>query len=262
MSFIKYQKLYLICLIGALATLTFIGLFFVQIFYVVLLVAAIGLLCYWFFKRMKKMEMLRLLKIMDADCDPELFIKKAKQIVTSHFAFRITRDMYHFSIVVALNDLNKKQEAYDELNGINFKRLKKNNVFYELQYYGLLIYYYIESNNMNEALKLIFRLKDLVERYKKNKKTREIAESVWDGIEMHLHFEKEEYETCYDYYESKFNYSQRNNIRQKVVFAYKLGIMNLEQDIEKAKAYFNYVIQYGNKIYVVKEAGEHMKLLV
>ncbi len=264
MHYLKYEKIYVIILICSLWDLIFFPIFFtahhsdvlsliVSISFPVLLGLVIVL------SKLSKASIIKFHKLIEVYCNTELYANKAEQISNSVFAFSSTRIIYRYYKIKANYEAGNFQQAYKELMETDIPLVKKYKTI-ALDYYYILISYYLRIKKMDEALSIFAKLNDIKEKYDKNNKIKSIAEDTYKRAEALIFFNNKQYDKCLDYYSSKYSKSS-NTIRVNVKIAYLLGVIYMNDDPERAKAFFNYVLAYGNTLYEVKNAEEHMNAM-
>lgn len=199
--------------------------------------------------------------ILENHCDYELFCKKAKKIADSKYAFRSVRESFRLAKIEALFDGGQFKQANDEFEQLDLSYIViVQHITYFIGYNNFLIKNHLRLNQLEEAQKAFATLEEYVERYKNRKRVSPVLISFLKLVEAEIDFYKKNYEKCTGLYQSIYE-STDATTKLKVHAAYKLGIILMGNDNQKAKEYFEYAIQRGNKFYVAHEAQEQLKSL-
>lgn len=255
MIFTKYQKLVRCFIMIGVIVLAAITIFagsrkLVSIAMLVILV--IMLITLRIIKKKQSIKAMEMLNIYLCNCDPALFIKKVMPIAYSTWTYKNIKYYWQLWIVNALYDLGKVSEAYKVLENLQVDNIDDLLPNGKLIYMVNKLHYFLVHNELFKAEKIYIDICDS----SKLKDDREVVRLV-QFCEAEIDYYKENYDKCYDYFLSVFNNCEIN-MRQKVLTAYRLGVICSNMKIENAEKFYAFVVANGNKMNVVKMAEEEM----
>ncbi len=189
-------------------------------------------------------------------CDLLAFFNEIQVLVNSKFVFKNTKLKLQFLIVDALLDSGKFEQAFAVLNAIDAKRPQRR---FSYLYYSAKYHIYMEDRNAAETELILLKME--AEKYKRFKKKYNDMMETYTDLQNKLMFIKNEYGNCAEYFRKIYESSFKTPY-EKVFSAYYLGVVSMDKnEAERAKEYFTYTVEKGNKLFIVWKAKDYLDQL-
>ena len=201
-------------------------------------------------EKMYKRILKRVLVILFNDCDPIMYLEMLKKILPRKPMIPQISSYLFLSLGLAF--AGQYEESIDQLRKVSyFSRGKKGN-FEKVFYYSLLFLTYIGMSNINRAEEMLAQLDQIVTDTK-----RADWEKLVAGMHILLKIENSVYNGALDY--RSLSFDERTDRFNMVLVKYWSGkAYQGLGDIENAQEAFEYVIENGNRLYVVSRAENYL----
>lgn len=224
-----------------------------KLFILVILSVTTAVIVLWLVRENSKNR--KLMELLEQDCSPEAFVMETRTMLAKEKKKKNSRKKEGLLICigVGLNAMGRYEEALCEMNSDHMpqKRCTKRNL---AEYYHCLFLNYVELGRLDMAEDALADMKEAT----KTTGDRRLKNKYKQDVHL-LNIARGNYENAKGIFLEE--YSKARTKYERVCAAYILGVIcsKIGSD-EDAKEAFEYVVENGNKLHIVKLATEQLGL--
>ena len=192
------------------------------------------------------------------DCDPDKLIKEYYPLLANAGDNLVDLVLLNLSAgYLYVGDFNSAQNA---LNNVRFHKL--TNPYFKIIYYSNQVCLCSEMDKITEAQGFLEALKNTIDTMKKLKNMdKNKILLLYNSYVSAMNMKKD----CYEGVEQQIFVLLQNSTNKAYMVVYKFNLAELYLKtgrVEEAKRLFEFVVQNGNTMYVVKEAEKYLAELI
>ena len=216
---------------------------------------------YYVFGLLANKEYNKISLTLTNECDPYKYIKAISPLVIK----AKNKDLKTFlmlRLAARYGDCGAFEQSKELLDSIQLSKKAASSirVSNHIMYYNSLITYYLKENNIDKALDYLRLFEDMLQNKKLLRATKTIMEKAYNNKVFQLNMASGNYEGAEDFYMSFFD---SGNLYNKVGDKYSLSLIYEHYGRnEEAVQALSYVVENGNKLYIVQQARQKLAELL